>query len=527
MSAPLEKFAVSRDGYTFPADEILTGRGFITGKSGSGKSNTASVIVEELLDRGLGLLIVDTDGEYRGLKEEYDVVHVGKGEECDMTVSPSDADQFARDALNNRLPVLLDVSTYHDEDATAQVIYELVNALFIAEHDLRVPFLVLLEEAHEFIPQQGGGDSDLESLLIRVAKRGRKRGLGICCLSQRPASVDKDYITQCDWFVWHRLTWENDTAVVGRIMGSEAAETVQSLDDGEAIVMTDWDEVTNRVQFRRQRTPDIGSTPSLDDMDLSNDEKDVEEVTERRTIGDMVKTPFGVSRDTDDSEGDGSDDAVASGSRTAPSTGDSPVTSESDDSKSTESTTAGDGEGETADTESTSTAGVDETTGNGTASTTSPGATTSTSGASDDGGTGTDDADERPWKYRTESINSSNQARRGASRSTASYSFSRSKPSLQRRRAKRETPPERTNTIWEIGAMMVYLYDSFVWYHLYVLYRMEMEIARGVSRLDTALWGGRRPRRPGRYERFSYKLLSVLGLAILYGVVALVLFLVV
>lgn len=45
---------------SIPILDILTGRGFITGKSGSGKSNSASVIAEELLDRGYPLMIVDT-----------------------------------------------------------------------------------------------------------------------------------------------------------------------------------------------------------------------------------------------------------------------------------------------------------------------------------------------------------------------------------------------------------------------------------------------------------------------------------
>ena len=51
-----------------PIADVVTGRGFITGKSGSGKSNTASVLCEELLDEGVPLMIVDTDGEYYGLK---------------------------------------------------------------------------------------------------------------------------------------------------------------------------------------------------------------------------------------------------------------------------------------------------------------------------------------------------------------------------------------------------------------------------------------------------------------------------
>jgi ABC-type glutathione transport system ATPase component len=48
---------------SLPVVEILTGRGFITGKSGSGKSNTASVVVEKLLSANFPVLVVDTDGE--------------------------------------------------------------------------------------------------------------------------------------------------------------------------------------------------------------------------------------------------------------------------------------------------------------------------------------------------------------------------------------------------------------------------------------------------------------------------------
>lgn len=80
-----EQIAIDEDGaVTLPVVEVLTGRAFLTGKSGAGKSNSASVVAEELLDRGFPLLIVDTDGEYWGLKEEYEILHVGADEECDL-----------------------------------------------------------------------------------------------------------------------------------------------------------------------------------------------------------------------------------------------------------------------------------------------------------------------------------------------------------------------------------------------------------------------------------------------------------
>jgi hypothetical protein len=176
------------------------------------------------------------------------------------------------------------------------VVGRVVERLFVREKEARTPFLLVVEEAHEFVPQQGGMD-DVGETLVRVAKRGRKRGLGMCALSQRPASVSKDYITQCDWLVWHRLTWDNDTAVVSRILGSDAADDVQNLGDGEAIVQTDWDGEVRRVRFRRKHTFDAGATPDLDDIERP-ELKSVDDALVAELRGD----------DGDDASDAGSDD---------------------------------------------------------------------------------------------------------------------------------------------------------------------------------------------------------------------------
>jgi len=266
MSETPDEITLSADGFAMPTVEVLTGRGFITGKSGSGKSNTASVVAEELLDAGAPLLLVDTDGEYYGLKEQYELLHVGGDDRCDLQVDASHADRLAKVALDRGVPVILDTSGFDDPDEGRTLVGAVVERLFAREKAARTPFLLVVEEAHEFVPQQGGLD-DVGETLVRVAKRGRKRGLGMCALSQRPASISKDYITQCDWLVWHRLTWENDTAVVSRILGDEAADDVQDLADGEAIVQTDWDGEVRRVRFRRKHTFDAGATPDLEDIE--------------------------------------------------------------------------------------------------------------------------------------------------------------------------------------------------------------------------------------------------------------------
>jgi len=329
-----------------PLVDILTGRGFVTGKSGSGKSNSVNVIVEELLDRNQPLLIVDTDGEYWGLKEQYQILHLGNGEQCDVRVTSTDAETIVDLALVERVPIILDISGFmHKEDAQ-EITHRVVRELFHREKTLKEPFLLIVEEVHEYIPESGGL-SDMGKMLIQVAKRGRKHGLGFVGVSQRPASVDKDFITQCDWIVWHRLTWKNDTDVVSTILGNDAADTVEDLDPGEGLLMTDWDEQVRDVQVRKKRTFDAGATPGFDDFEppelIPVNPAILNRFDERRQNVDYGTTDGqGDGEDEDDADGaDGADgDAEDGGAATDANAGVTAETQkESDDANDSAATT--------------------------------------------------------------------------------------------------------------------------------------------------------------------------------------------
>jgi cell division septum initiation protein DivIVA len=279
------------DPVELPVVEVLTGRAFITGKSGSGKSNTMSVVAEKLLDGGYPVMLVDTDGEYYGLKEEYELLHAGADDECDIQVEPQHAEKLASLALEENVPIILDVSGYLNEEDGKELLKAVAQQLFAKEKKLKKPFLMVVEEVHEYIPE-GGGMDECGRMLIKIGKRGRKHGLGIAGISQRPADVKKDFITQCDWLVWHRLTWNNDTNVVGRILGNEYADAIEDMGDGEAFMTTDWSEETRRVKFHRKQTFDAGATPGLDDFerpdlksvsdDLVSDLREISEEENRR-----------------------------------------------------------------------------------------------------------------------------------------------------------------------------------------------------------------------------------------------------
>lgn len=259
---------VTEGGVEFPVVDVLTGRGVVFGKSGSGKSNTIGLVAEQLLAQGRPLAIIDTDGEHYGLKEEHEILHVGADDEnCDAAVTPDHAEQLARLAIEEGYPIILDTSEFIESGDGDELVRRFALELFRLEKRRKVAFPIFLEEAHEFIPQVSEPDATAK-VLIKVAKRGRKHGLGLTAISQRPANVNKDVTTQYDWGVWHQLKWKQDYKVVRDILGAEAANAVQDLDTGEAIIDVDWLDDSRLVTFKRKQTFDAGATPGLGDFEV-------------------------------------------------------------------------------------------------------------------------------------------------------------------------------------------------------------------------------------------------------------------
>ena len=69
----------------------------------------------------------------------------------------------------------------------------LKNLFSYRKKELISPFLLVLEEAHNFIPERNLGETKTSKIARTIAAEGRKFGLGMCIITQRPAKIDKKY----------------------------------------------------------------------------------------------------------------------------------------------------------------------------------------------------------------------------------------------------------------------------------------------------------------------------------------------
>ena len=106
---------------------------------------------------------------------------------------------------------------------------------------LRWPFLLLLEEAHNFVPGRGTSSAEQQSIAItkQIAQEGRKFGMGLVVISQRPSRLDETTLSQCNSYIIMRMVNPADQTFVRRViesLGEEEVRLLPDLDVGEALL---------------------------------------------------------------------------------------------------------------------------------------------------------------------------------------------------------------------------------------------------------------------------------------------------
>jgi hypothetical protein len=255
---------------------FMTMTAAILAKKGSGKTYTASVIAEELLKGGNQIVVIDITGAWWGLRSSADgqksgfPILVAGGEHGDIPVEEHAGEVIAQAIVHDRFSCVLDLSILRKGQAH-RFLGPFFETLYRQNRDALHLFC---DEADFYAPQRPfGEEARTLGAMNDVVRRGRIRGIGCTLITQRPAVLNKDVLTQADVLVTLRLGHNRDLGAIKEwvdVHGDPKKATrmmgeLPSLPIGTAWIWAPgWpsDEgIFQRVRIRKRETFDSGATP--------------------------------------------------------------------------------------------------------------------------------------------------------------------------------------------------------------------------------------------------------------------------
>ncbi len=159
---------------------------------------------------------------------------------------------------------VLDLSGLDLVDQQALVALILNNIFRISSMRRDRPVFIVVEEAHNYAPSVGSSLST--SALIKIAREGRKFGVGLCIISQRPSKVHPDVLSQCLTQVFKRIINPVDLRYVRNVVefiSDEDLWEVRVLNEDDALVTGLAVPMPLPVKVKDRLTEHGGVTPAL------------------------------------------------------------------------------------------------------------------------------------------------------------------------------------------------------------------------------------------------------------------------
>jgi hypothetical protein len=255
-----------------PAD-ALDDRIAIVGTAGSGKTYAAKGFVERLLDIGARVAIVDPLGVWWGLRASadgsaagYPVVVFG-GRHADVRITAEMGPALGRLIAREALVCVVDLSELGSNAARRRFMAAFSEALYEANEE---PLHLVLDEADLWAPQRPiKGWEGLLGHIEEIVRRGRVRGFIPWLITQRPAVVHKDVLSQADILIAMKLTASQDRDAIGawiegqadRQEGKRILGELPRLQRGEGYLWAPGHGLLERIGFPPIRTFDSSRTP--------------------------------------------------------------------------------------------------------------------------------------------------------------------------------------------------------------------------------------------------------------------------
>jgi hypothetical protein len=255
-------------------DAALSQHIAILGKTGSGKTYAAKGVVEGILSGGGRVCVIDPTGAWHGLRSSatgksggFPVVIFG-GEHADLPLGGAHGEALAEIIGTASTPAIIDTSLMRVGERT-RFFADFADALVRKN---KGPLHLVIDEAHLFAPQGKVNDPQSGAMLHaanNLVSLGRSRGLRIILITQRPAKLHKDSLTQVETLVALRLIAPQDRSAVeewikdnaDQVKGREIISSLATLKTGEGWVWAPEIGVLDRVRFPKIKTFDTSRAP--------------------------------------------------------------------------------------------------------------------------------------------------------------------------------------------------------------------------------------------------------------------------
>lgn len=253
--------------------DFVTSTQVILAQKGKGKSYTASVEAEELLEAKQQIVVVDPTGAWYGLRSSPDgrssgySIAVFGGEHGDVPLESTAGEVVADAIATEHFSAIIDLTLFRKGEAL-RFMAVFLETLYRKN---RTPLHLFVDEADVVAPQKTFGPEQTRVLGAAedIVRRGRIRGIGCTLITQRPQVLNKDVLTQADMLTTLGMSHPKDLGAIEAwvaVHGDPAkAKTMiaslPSLPRGEAWVWNPSIDLFKRVSIRARRTFDSGRTP--------------------------------------------------------------------------------------------------------------------------------------------------------------------------------------------------------------------------------------------------------------------------
>ncbi len=252
----------------------------IVARKGAGKTHTARVLVEDLVENHVQTLIIDPLDVWWGLRSSadgkapgLDVVIFG-GSHADLPLTEASGKALADLVVDRRINAVLVLDAL-TQGAQYRFMAEFGTRLYErkSEQQHRVPLHVVVDEADSFVGQKPFPEAmRCLGAWDRIVRRGRSRGRGTTLITQRPAEISKSVLTQTEILISLQVTGPQDRKALQEWINANATKeqaaqylgSLASMQRGEAWV---WSPAKLKcffqVQIRQTRTFDSSFTPAV------------------------------------------------------------------------------------------------------------------------------------------------------------------------------------------------------------------------------------------------------------------------